>query len=413
MTPNRQLTRMAKKQPAHIILVGGGMAGLTLACVSAQKTPTLAITLIDKDQPTDQLTQKFDGRTTAISYASSFVLEEAGIWNEIVGQGEPITSIDVQDHHAPFILNFESADIGDQPFGWILENRLIRAQLQKQVQSLKNITYLAPAMISEIDTQDDQASVTLKNGKTIIGDLLIGADGRLSTVREWADIDLIELDYNQKATVCLVTHEKPHNGLAVERFMADGPFAVLPFTDDDEGNHRSALVWTEHGKEMRNFNTVSEEVFNLELQKRFDDRYGTVKLAGYRAQYPLKLYHAKELIGERIALIGDAAHAIHPIAGQGLNLGMQDIAVLAELIHEAVNNKQDIGSTQLLQQYQRARRFDIFAMVAATDVLNRLFSNNVLPIRALRTVGLGAINRVPRLKKFFMRTAMGLHSRRS
>lgn len=400
---------MTKKLKADMIIVGGGMAGLTLASVVAHQNPTLQVTVIDKDVPKEQLSEKFDGRTTAISYASSLVLKDAGIWDDIVTQGQSITAIDVQDNHSPFILNFNAEDVGDQPFGWIFENQLIRFHLQQQVRSLGNITYLAPATVAEIDSTPEQASVTLDDETIIQGKLIVGADGRFSAVREWADIDLVEIDYKQKATVCLVTHEKPHNGLAVERFMSDGPFAVLPFTDDKKGNHRSALVWTEHGKDMRNFNTVSEEVFNLELQRRFDDRYGAVELAGYRAQYPLKLYHAADLIGVRMALVGDAGHAIHPIAGQGLNLGMQDIAVLAELIKEGGD---DIGSPKLLQKYQQSRRFDIFAMVAATDVLNRLFSNNVLPIRALRNIGLGAVNRVPRLKKFFMRTAMGLHSRR-
>ena len=404
---------MVKKQYDHMILIGGGMAGLTLACVAARQNPSLKITLIDKDKPSDQLSEKFDGRTTAISYASSLVLEQAGVWQDIVGGGQEITSIDVQDNHSPFVLNFDASDVGDQPFGWIFENQLIRAHLQKQAKSLKNITYKAPATVSKIDTDETNSRVTLSTGDVIKGNVVIGADGRFSVVREWADIDLVALDYKQKATVCLVTHENPHNGLAVERFMADGPFAVLPFTDDEKGNHRSALVWTEHGKTARNFNTVSEEVFHLELQRRFDDRYGEVKLAGYRAQYPLKLYHAQELVGQRIALVGDAGHAIHPIAGQGLNLGMQDIAVLTELVKETIDKGDDIGSAEMLKNYQRARRFDIFAMIAATDILNRLFSNNVLPIRALRNVGLGAVNRVPRLKKFFMRTAMGLHSRRS
>lgn len=399
---------MAKKQKTDMIIVGGGMAGLTLASVVARQNPALKITVIDRDKPKDQLSEIFDGRTTAISYASSLILKQAGIWDDIMPHGQPITSIDVQDNHSPFILKFDAQDIGDQPFGWILENQLIRFSLQQQVRALKNITYKAPATVAEIDTTLEQASVTLRDGSIIQGNLIVGADGRFSVVREWANIDLVEIDYKQKATVCLVTHEQPHNGLAVERFMSDGPFAVLPFTDDKDGNHRSALVWTEHGKNMRNFNAVSEEVFNLELHRRFDDRYGAVELAGYRAQYPLKLYHAADLIGPRLALVGDAAHAIHPIAGQGLNLGMQDIAVLAELIKKETG---DIGAPEVLQNYQRARRFDIFAMVAATDVLNRLFSNNILPIRALRNVGLGAVNRVPRLKKFFMRTAMGLHSR--
>lgn len=399
----------AKKQYSDMILVGGGLAGLTLACVVARQNPQRRLILIDKVEPLHQLTEKFDGRTTAISYASSLVLKDAGIWDDIVDQGQPITTIDVQDNHAPFVLNFDARDVGDHPFGWIFENRLLRFHLQEQVKDLENISYFAPAQISKIETDVEKAIVTLETGEVLEGQLLVGADGRFSAVREWTDIDLVELDYQQKATVCLVNHQNPHHGLAVERFMPDGPFAILPFTDDEAGNHRSALVWTEHGKKMRNFNTVSEEVFNLELERRFDERYGEVKLAGYRAQYPLKLYHAAALVEQRMALVGDAAHAIHPIAGQGLNLGMQDIAVLAELIQKTDG---DIGAERLLKEYQRARRFDIFAMVAATDLLNRLFSNNILPLRAIRSVGLGAVNRVPRLKKFFMRTAMGLQSRR-
>ncbi len=404
---------MKKKLNPHVVIVGGGMAGLTLSCILAQQNPDLSVTLIDKDKPSDQLTHEFDGRTTAISYASSKVLHDAGVWSDIVDKGQPITTIDVQDNHSPIILNFDAKDVDDKPFGWILENRLIRFSLQSKARNLKNLRYITSCTVSKIETVAQQAMISLNTGQALTADLVIGADGRMSTVREWADIDLIELDYRQKATVCLVKHEKPHHGLAVERFMSDGPFAILPFTDDDHGHHRSALVWTEHGRHMRNFNTVSEDVFNLELQKRFDERYGAVELAGYRAQYPLKLYHAKELKAQRIALIGDAAHAIHPIAGQGLNLGMQDINVLSDLIHDALLQNEDIGANKLLNTYQKNRRFEIFAMVAATDLLNRLFSNNHAPMRILRNLGLGAVDKIPPLKKFFMRTAMGLNSQKN
>ena len=399
---------MAKKQYNDVVIVGGGMAGLTMACVLANGSPDLKITIIDRDKPSYQLTEKFDGRTTAISYASSLVLTDAGIWNEIAAQGQPITSIDVQDNHSPIILNFDAEEVGDQPFGWIFENRLIRYHLQTQVKAHKNITYLAPATVDEIEEGDECVIVTLSNGKTVQSKLLIGADGRFSAVREWADIDLVELDYKQTATVCLVTHEKPHNGLAVERFLPDGPFAVLPFTDDDKGRHRSAIVWTEHGRSKRGFATIPEEVFNLELQRRFDDRYGAVELTGKRAAYPLKLYHAAELIGSRMALIGDAAHAIHPLAGQGANLGLQDTEKLVDVIEAALDDGLHPGDRPVLRRYERARKGANLTMLHFMTGLNKLFATDSALVRELRTTGMRLFNYSGPIREHAVKVALGI-----
>lgn len=400
----------AKRKPldlqVDVAIVGGGHAGLSLAAILGRAGVTVAC--IDRDNPKTTLKQSFDGRTTAISLGSKRVFDAAGIWPHLEADGEPIVDIRVADGHSPLFLHFDSRDVGHEPFGWIFENRLIRKALFECLDGLENVHHVAPATVVDFELDDHAMTVLLEDGGRISAPLCIGADGRGSFTRQWAGIDTRGHSYNQNAIVCTVGHENPHEGLAVENFMPSGPFATLPMTDAPDGTHRSSVVWTEHGGDDTLYLEMPEEDFNAELQERFGESFGKVHLIGGRFSYPLTLSHAKSYVAPRLALVADAAHGIHPIAGQGLNLGMRDIAVLAELIVDQKRLGLDIGAWSLLQRYRTLRRGDNIRMIAATDALNRLFSNDIAPVRILRDIGLGVVHHVPPMKRFFMRQAMGL-----
>jgi len=269
------------------------------------------------------------------------------------------------------------------------------------------VTHQAPSKVRDYSVDDDGVNVHLADDTILRAKLVIGADGRNSFTRDWMGINTRGWNYHQRAVVCIVHHENPHDNIAIEDFRGEGPFAVLPMMDNEDGNHRSSIVWTEHGSEKDSAVHWDDAAFDAALQERFPDFYGKVSCASRRFSYPLGLIHAHSYIGPRMALVGDAAHGIHPIAGQGLNLGLRDIAALAELIVQAKRDGKDVGSADLLETYQRQRRFDNMAMAAATDTLNKLFSNNITPLRILRKVGLRMVQNVAPARKFFMRQAMG------
>lgn len=394
---------MTQNNMADIIIIGAGMAGLGLAALLGRQG--FAVTVIDREDPAHMATEAFDARTVALSAGSRQVLEPLGIWDDIVGQAAAITEIDVQEGHDPFLLNFKAGQIKADAFGWIFPNHIVRGTLYETARQAG--VQFVQGSLKDIATQAEQVTATLQTGEVIPARLLVGADGRFSRVRDLLGINGVSLAYRQTALVGLVEHDLPHQGLAVERFYPGGPFAILPFTDDTNGAHRSAVVWTRDDVKGQKSVLPKLEQVSAELEPLFDARYGVVKAVGKWAQYPLSLFHAKTFIAPRVALISDAAHAIHPIAGQGLNLGMRDVDVLAALLAEAKTAGSDIGSKILLETYQTQRRFDVFAMVAATDMLNRLFGNKMRSMRWLRSAGLGAVNRIGPLKRFFMRTAMG------
>ncbi len=390
-------------QNFDVIIVGGGLAGLSLAC-SLAISPDLQIACIDQADPK---LQSIDLRTTAISYGSSKILDQAGVWQDMLKSACPIENIEILDGDSPLLLNFLSTEVEGRAFGWIVNNADLRAALLKKVKSLKNITHIAPSQVSDFDVGEESASTLLADGTRLSAPLIIGADGRASFTREWMEIPTRQWSYNQRAVICCVEHKNPHNNIAVEHFWPEGPFAVLPMTDDKNGKHRSSVVFTEHGPEKKSLMKFTDAEFETALAARFPARYGDVKMIGKRAAYPLALVHSTQYIGPRMALIADAAHGIHPIAGQGLNLGFRDVAKIAELVSEARQNAQDIGSDELLQNYQRARRFDNMSMVAVTDGLVRLFSNRFPPVKFLRRSGLKIVSRIKPAKQFFMRQAMG------
>lgn len=389
---------------ADITIIGGGLSGLAMACITAQGG--IKTVCVDKENPEHVLKADFDGRTTAISAGSRTVLEQAGIWKDLEPLGCPIEDIHISDGGSGKLLEFLSNDVEAEAFGWIFENRAIRQALIEKATNLPHLTYLAPSSIDKFETDDNETKAFLNDGTVISSSLIVGADGRRSFVREKSNIQTRGWSYNQQAIVCTVTHDNPHNNIAVEDFRSEGPFAVLPMMDDEKGNHRSSVVWSEHGKKNSAMDW-NEDTFNAALTARFPEQYGNVKLQTKRFSYPLGLVHAHDYIAQRTALIADAAHGIHPIAGQGLNLGYRDVNTLSNMLINAKRNNQDLGSKELLSEYQKARKMDNMAMAAATDSLNALFSNPITPVRVIRKMGLRAVQRFEPAKRFFMKQAMG------
>ena len=401
---------MAK--PKHIkttvLIIGGGLSGLTLAAVLG--AAGVDVVCIDRDPPVSQTALKYDGRTTAISYASHKVLQAAGVWKSLLADCEPILDIRVADGNSPLYLHFAStADGGGAPFGWIIENRLLRQALFKNVRRLKkHVRHLAPAEIKEFIRDNASVGVVLKDGTKITAPLMVGADGRQSATREWLGIAVKKTDYHQTAIVCNVAHALDHENVAVEHFRPAGPFAILPMTRGDKKEYRSSVVWTEHGDDAGRALKLSSADFDKRLQELFGAHLGKVHHVSPPMGYPLGLMHAERYSGDRVALIAEAAHAVHPIAGQGLNLSMRDIAVLAELVVDHLKLGLDIGAPALLKSYESARRSDTVLMAGVTDILNRLFSNNLQTVRAVRGLGLGMVDKLPVLKRYFAKQAMGL-----
>lgn len=378
------------------------MVGLSLAIGLAQSQIHVAV--IEKDALESQLLPAFDGRVSAISLGSQRVLQAIGAWQSLSSHAEPIHDIRVADDNSSAHVHYNYQEVGDVPLGNMIENRHIRAGLLQRAYELSEYLHLlAPAKIQNIVRDNYRTEVTLENGDVWQAPLLIAADGKRSKIRRDAGIQVIETEYHQTAIVCTITHEAAHEGLALERFLPAGPFASLPMQ-----NNRSALVWTEPEGLAPTMLALSDEEFHEEISKRLGNFLGEFKVVGKRFSYPLHMTLALRYIDVRLALIGDAAHAIHPIAGQGVNVGFRDVAVLTELITDGLRLGLDIGAQSILEHYQRWRRFDSMSMGAITDVINRLFSNDVMPLRLARRTGLAFVNNAPTLKRFFMWHAMGL-----
>ncbi len=388
---------------ADIIIIGAGLAGLSLACILAPAG--LRIVIADAADPAKPMTG--DERTTAISYGASKVLAQGGVWDDLVSAGCPIDDIEILDGDSPSLLQFLKSEVEGKSFGWIIENTRIREILKKRLAAFDNVAIKAPcAFKGYAQAADESLQVHFADGSVMTARLLVGADGRGSAVREALDIECRRKDYRQTAFVALVRHENAHNNTAVEHFWPEGPLAILPMRDDEKGQHRSAVVLTVHGKGALAGRLRDAEFFESEIRSKFPDRYGRVDLAGGLGAYPLTLNHAENYIATRAVLIADAAHGIHPIAGQGLNLGFRDVGELASLVIAAHEQKKDIGAADLLETYQRRRRPDNMAMVAFTDGLVYLFSNDRASMKLIRRTGLKIVGRMPRAKRFFMKQAM-------
>lgn len=393
-------------QRFEVLIVGGGMAGLTLGCTLA--TAGVAVAVADRLDPATVTDEGFDGRTTAIAYGSARVLEGAGIWPLLVVDAQPILDIRVADGHpargvSTLFLHYDHAEVGDRPFGYIVENRSIRQALLALARDLPRLTLLAPVAVAEVERGTAGVAARLADGRTLRAMLVVAADGRDSPLRRAAGIRTTDFAYPQTSIVCTVAHERHHAGTAVELFLPGGPFAMLPMT----GN-RSSIVWTERKALAPTYMALDGADFLAEVRRRFGDWLGELSLAGPRFAHPLGLMLAERYVDRRLALISEAAHVIHPIAGQGLNLGLRDVAALAESIVDARRLGMDLGDAVALARYERWRRFDNVTLAIVTDALNRLFSNDVPPVRLARDLGLAAVNRMPPLKRLFMRHAMGV-----
>ncbi len=382
------------------VVVGGGLAGL--ACGVALASGGLEVAVVDREDPTATLDAGFDGRTVAVAWGAQRVLDGIGVWDGVAGHSEPILEIRVADQNAPLFLHYDHADLGDAPLGYIVENRVLRRALLTRAAALPALRHLAPAAVARVERAPARAVAHLVDGRTLAASLVVAADGKNSALRREAGIRTVEWSYPQTGIVCTVRHERPHGGIAVEHFLPAGPFAILPMT----GN-RSSIVWTERADLAPAMMALGEADFTAELAARFGDFLGDLELEGPRWAYPLSFVLAERFAADRLALINEAAHVIHPIAGQGLNLGIRDIAALAELVVDAHRLGLDIGNADTLARYERWRRPDTLALAAVTDGLNRLFSNDIAPVRWARDLGLAAVNRMPPLKRLLMRHAMG------
>lgn len=360
------------------------------------------VALIEKSQFEANLKSTFDGRVSAIAAGSKTFLEHIGVWQQIQPHAQAISDIRVSDADAPVFLHYHYEEVADEPFGYIVENRHTRNALYNCIKASENITIYESASVEVLKNTASNVEVILSDDRIINAQLLLAADGKFSNIRERLQIQTRRSKYYQTAIVATIAHSMPHDGLAQERFLPAGPFAVLPMQ-----NNCSSLVWVEPDDRVQLYMDLPDEEFIQEITERVGGYLGEISIKGPRFTYPLSLMHAEQYTAPRCALIGDAAHSIHPIAGQGVNLGFRDVAVMAELVREKKAQGLDIGAADLLEHYARWRRLDNVTMLAVTDGLNRLFSNDWLLTRCARGTGLNIVSKLPGVKKFFMRHAMG------
>ena len=394
------------KNSPDILIVGGGLNGPALALALAQ-TGHL-VTLIDAQPKTVLESAEFDGRGYALALASQRLLDQIGVWTGVADQAQPMLEIKASDGHAgqgpsPFFLHFDHREIEEGPMGYMVEDRYLRRALLQMVEDTPRITAIHGCRVLAQSTDPAGVSVTLDDNSELRGRLLVGADGRQSGTAQRAGITRSGWDYGQTALVCAIDHERPHNGIAHQFFMSSGPLAILPLP----GN-RSSIVWSETTEMAQAIHALGDAEYLQALRPRFGDFLGEISLAGKRFTYPLNLTIANAFVAERLALLGDAAHGMHPIAGQGLNAGLRDVGALAEVITLASRRGEDIGSSLVLERYQEWRRFDTAALAAATDMVNRLFSNDNPLLRLGRDLGMGIVSSLPGLRRGFMREATGL-----
>lgn len=399
MARARHFARMETKS-FEVAVVGGGMVGLSLALGLAGTGVSVA--LVERARLSDMAAASFDGRGSAVAAGSQRILDGLGLWARVADEAEPILEIRVADGTSPLFLHYDHKEIGDGPLGWIVENAVTRRALASAA-SASDLSVFDGAELADCTFGEDAAVLDLADGQQISARLVVAADGRNSPLREAAGIEAVRWRYPQTGIVCAVKHEVPHNGIAQEHFLPAGPFAILPMT----GN-RSSIVWTERNDLTPGILALDDDAFAAELRARFGTFLGEIEVGPKRWSYPLSVVHSKRYIAPRLALAGDAAHAIHPIAGQGFNIGLRDVAALAEVIIDTLRLGLDPGALTALERYERWRKPDNMMMIGVTDILNRLFSNDIAPVRLARDAGLAAVDRAAPLKKIFMRHAMGL-----
>ncbi len=392
-----------------VLVAGAGYVGLASAVAMKQARSSLGVAVVDAAPP--GVWQK-DGRASAIAAAARRMLERLGAWDDIAPNAQAITEMIITDSRTsdpvrPVLLTFDGEVAPGEPFAHMVANHDLNGALRKRAGEL-GIDIIEGVGVSAFDVSGGGVTVHLADGATVAARLLVAADGARSKLRDMAGIKTVRWDYGQSGIVCTVGHERPHHGRAEEHFLPAGPFATLPLKPDKDGKNRSSIVWVERTEDADRLVAGDELVFETELEQRFGLKLGEIRVESKPRAWPLGLTLARAFVAPRIALAGDAAHGIHPIAGQGLNLGLKDVAALAEVVVEADRLGQDIGAVDVLERYQQWRRFDTVQMGVTTDVLNRLFSNDFGPLRAVRDIGLGVVQRMPRLKEFFIRQASGL-----
>ncbi|WP_020590378.1 UbiH/UbiF/VisC/COQ6 family ubiquinone biosynthesis hydroxylase [Kiloniella laminariae] len=400
-----------KDLTVEVLVVGGGLVGLTLGVALA--SAGLEVAVIDREPPGSQKAAPFDGRSSAIALGSQRVFEQIGLWQGMSWAAEAIQHIEITDGQidrgaSSLSMSYDFRDVGNVPMGWIVENRAIRLATHEKAARLSNLHHLAPHSLARLERNKRGVNAQLDDGRNLSASLVIGADGRNSQLRKEAGIKVAETDYHQNGIVCTVVHEKPHKGVAFEHFLPSGPFALLPLPDSEEGVHRSSLVWSEKRELADDYLALDNTGFAAELHRRFGQALGDFTVTDMRWSYPLSSLHAERYTDLRLALVGDSAHGMHPIAGQGLNLGLRDVAALAEVIVDARRAGLDIGSVQVLEDYARWRRFDNVLLLGAMDGLVKLFSNDLAPLRIARDLGLATVDKLPPVKRFFMKHAMGI-----
>lgn len=389
------------------IIVGGGLNGSALALALAQGG--LRVTLVDALSRAALADEAFDGRGYALALASQRLLAAIGAWQQVAPDAQPILEIKVTDGRAgegnlsPFVLEFDHAEIDEGPMGYMVEDRFLRRAFLAAIDAEERIEALHGVRVTGHEPGASGVRVTLDDGRQLTAAVLLAADGQHSPSAARADIRRMSWSYGQTALVCAIAHERPHHGVAHQFFMPPGPLAILPLP----GNV-SSIVWTERDAEAARIAALDDDAYLEELRPRFGGFLGEIALAGARFSYPVPFSVAHAFVGERLALVGDAAHRLHPIAGQGLNAGLKDVAALAEVLLEARRRGEDIGRADVLERYQRWRRFDTAALALATDGFNRLFSNDNPLLRLGRDLGMGIVGALPGLRRALIREAAGL-----
>ena len=389
-----------------IIIVGGGLIGSALAI--ALSSIGFDVTVVDRQSNKLTKSQNFDGRAYALSHASIRMLKVLGIWNYFKENAQPILDIKVSDGRvgegaSDWFLHFDHQELEEGPMGHLIEDRYIREALKADIELSKQIKYIYNAEVISQTVKDTGISLNLSDGQVLRTQLLVGCYGRNSKIAHWSNISHVGWNYNQTALVCALSHEKQHFGVAHQFFNPAGPLAILPL----KGN-KSSIVWTETKDRAKNINDMSDEDYLNALSPVIGSFLGSINLVGDRFSYPLGLSLADSFIAKRTVLVGDSAHGIHPLAGQGLNLGLKDIAALTEVLALAKRRGENFSSKQVLERYQKWRRFDTSVMAVATDSINKLFSNDNIILRSMRDIGLGSVNATPHLRRGFMRHAAGL-----
>ena len=393
------LPQMKKESRYDVVVVGAGLVGGALACALARHGVRTAV--IDRLDPRVMVAPAFDGRASAVALTSRHFLDAIGVWPHIAPDAQSLDEIRISDNASLFFLHYDHADIGNEPLGYMAENRHLRLALAKEMAALRELTVISGVGVTGM-TQTPDEIILQTTGETVRASLAVSAEGRESQLRKLAGIKVAGWAYAQMGLVATIAHEHSHHGIAHERFLPAGPFAILPL----KGN-RASLVWTEREDTAASYLAMDDGAFLREIEERVGGFLGRLTLEGPRFSYPLGLQFAERYTQGRLVLAGDAAHGIHPIAGQGVNLGWRDAAALTEIIVDSMRLGLDVANVDALSRYERWRRADNLLMAGMTDTLNRLFSNDVAPVRLARDLGLAAVNKMAPLKKVFMRHAMG------